>query len=71
MDEESYIQIYLTSKGTYTWTIKVPLRNGDLFDHSTRLLKTIDLKLKETFPNHAKFTTGTGRVSSRDMDPFD
>lgn len=58
--ETSSVQLRLNSKGMYTWTIFLKVREGATPLEITTQLRNIDDQLQSTFPNHAK--KGGGRM---------
>jgi len=58
--ETSNVQLRLNSKGVYTWTIYLQIREGVGPTQVATQLREFDEALRSTFPNHAK--KGGGRM---------
>ena len=60
------VAVKLTSRGTYSWVIDLPIPDGDDGDKTIDRLKKIDTLLKDRFPNYVKTST----VRSKSFDPY-
>lgn len=63
---ESFVEVKLSSKGKYSWTIKVDFSGKDLLSRpvdtsaeTVRAVELIDGALKATFPNNASKQSAT------------
>jgi hypothetical protein len=48
------VQVKLTPKGAYTWSVKTMILEGDTPDEVVNRLQVLDYKLKNTFPNYVR-----------------
>ncbi|MBI5357037.1 hypothetical protein HZB78_05535 [Candidatus Collierbacteria bacterium] len=60
------VAVKLTSRGTYSWVIDLPIADGDDGSQTVDRLKKIDELLKTRFPNYVKTST----TRSQPFDPY-
>jgi hypothetical protein len=53
------VSLRLGTRGLYSWTIDLDIKDGQAWPDVVKQLAQIDILLKSTFPNHVKRGTGS------------
>ena len=67
------IEVKLTSRGKYQWSIGMPIKDGDSSDAINTIdsIRRIDQKLRNTFPKNTADLQGSGTGRFKSVDEFD